>query len=140
MEQRNETAQAGTAAATAAVQVRLLPLTEGAPNEKLANGLAHLLIDDEAQAALGAQAALLILTGVQIFIDSGGDYAAVEQLWEPNVVARQLDALHGPEAWKKAAEMAESYARAGDQNKADIHKHAALMLRPIVTNNPVDEK
>lgn len=111
-------------------EIRLLPLVEGAANEKLANGLARLLIDDEKQAQLGAQAALLILTGIQTFIDSEGDYEVVEQLWEPNIVARQLDAKHGPEAWKKAAALADEFFKANDQHKAAIYNHAAIMLHP----------
>lgn len=111
-------------------EIRLLPLVEGAANEKLANGLARLLIDDEKQAQLGAQAALLILTGIQTFIDSEGDYEVVEQLWEPNIVARQLEAKHGPEAWKKAAALADEFFKANDQQKAAIYNHAAVMLHP----------
>lgn len=121
-------------------EVRLLPLVEGAANEKLANALARLLIDDEKQAQLGAQAALLILTGVQTFIDSQGDCDLVEQLWEPNIVARQLDAKHGPEAWKKAAALADEFFKANDQQKAVIYNRAAIMLHPGEVNKQVDSE
>ena len=121
---------------TSSPEIRLLPLVEGAANEKLATALARLLVDDENRAQYGAQAALLILTGVQIFIDSDGNYDLVEQLWEPNIVASQLDTLHGPDAWKEAAARADELFKAGDQRKAAIYNRAAAMLHPGET--PVD--
>lgn len=121
-------------------EVKLLPLVEGAANEKLANALARLLIDDEKQAQLGAQAALLILTGIQTFLDSAGNYDLVEQLWEPNIVARQLEAKHGPEAWKKAAALADELFKINNQQKAAIYNHAAILLHPGEVNKQVDSK
>lgn len=119
--------------------VRLLPLTEGAPNEGLANALARLLIDDESQAESGAQYALLILTGIQTFYDTGGNYVAVERLWEPFIVSRQMEKAYGEKAWEKAAEMAEAARKVDDQRGAWIYQAVASMLKSQV-NKPVDSE
>lgn len=120
-------------------EVRLLPLVEGTPNEGLANLLARLLVDDEAQAGLGAQSSLLILAGVQAFLDSNGDYATAEQLWEPVIVARQLEkALGSAEAaLEKATEMAKGCIGANDRRGAGIYERAAALLDAQV-NKRVD--
>lgn len=120
-------------------EVRLLPLAEGAPNEGLANLLARLLIEDESQAEQGAQAALLILTGIQSFIDTGGDYLTVERIWEPVIVARQLEKTHGDLAWKKAGEMAEAAKAANDLRGADIYERVSVALHAEL-NKRVDNK
>lgn len=109
-------------------EVRLLPLNEGAPNEGLANALARLMIEDESQAELGASNALIILTGIQAFLDSGGDYLTVERIWEPYIVARQLQKTYGDGAWKKATEMAEAALAMQDNRGAIIYERTATLL------------
>jgi len=120
--------------------VRLLPLVENSPNEGLANLLARLLIDDEAQAEQGAQGALLILTGIQSFFDNGGDYQTVELLWEPVIVARHMEKTLGlAAAAAKAADMAAAARGVNDERGAAIYERTAQLLAGQV-NKPVDNK
>lgn len=133
--EHTDTASEADKSAPSLSEIRLLPLTENAANEKLANALARLLVDDEKQAQLGAQAALLILTGIQTFLDNEGNYGLVEQLWEPNIVARQLEAKHGHEAWKMAGAMADEFFKGNNQPKAAIYNRAAAMLADGVKKN-----
>jgi hypothetical protein len=113
-------------------EVRLLPLIENSPNEGVANTLARLLVEDVSQAHLGAHSAILILTGVQAFLDSGGDYTVVERLWEPIIVARQMEKSYGSAAWKKAAEMAAAATKVNDERGQAIYSRAATILCPEV--------
>jgi hypothetical protein len=117
--------------------IRLLPLVEGAPNEGVANTLARLLIDDESQAEIGASSAIVILSGIQAFYDSGGDFLVVERIWEPYIVARQMQKAFGANAWKKAAEMAGAAHAANDERGAVIYERVATLLSPDV-NKQVD--
>lgn len=107
--------------------VRLLPLTPGAGNEALANALARLLVEDEAHAEMGARGALLILTGIQAFLDSNGDHLLVEQLWEPIAIARQLEKTFGTgvAARAKALEMAEAARALKNEHRTSIYEAVA---------------
>lgn len=116
--------------------VRLLPLVENSPNEKLANTLAHLLAPNENDAEPAAQWALLILTGIQAYYDTGGNYLAVERLWAPIILSRQL--ADGPEAWKKAMELAKTYRAAGNLRASALYEQAAAYLKPADVNKSVD--
>jgi len=124
---------------TSLPEVRLLPLVEGAPNEGVANALARLLAADESQAELAARSALFILTGIQAFYDSGGNYLAVERFWEPVIVSRQMEKAYGPKALEKAVEMTEAAHKAEDRRGAGIYAQVVAMLSPDV-NKPVDSK
>ena len=121
-------------------EVRLLPLVEGAPNEGLANVLARLLIDDESQAEIGASNALIILSGIQAFYDSGGDFLIVERIWEPYIVSRQMQKAYGEGAWKKAAEMSGAARAANDERGAVIYERVATLLHHPDVNKRVDSK
>ncbi len=127
-------------AAEAKLAVRLLPLVEKAPNEGVANCLARLLVDDATQAEHGARGALLILTGIQAFLDSGGDYRAVEGIWEPAIVARQMLVGYGEEAWKKAAEMCGACKAVEDERGAYVYARVAEMLAPDDVKKRVDSQ
>jgi hypothetical protein len=105
----------------------------------VANALARLLIDDESQAEIGATSALVILSGIQAFYDSGGDYLIVERIWEPYIVARQMQKTYGTDAWKKAAEMAGAARATNDERGAVIYERVATLLHPDV-NKQVDSK
>jgi hypothetical protein len=96
----------------------------------LANTLARLLTDDASQAESGARGALLILTGVQAFLDSGGNPHVIELAWEPTIAARELEKNHGADAWKRAAELAGEALAADDAKKAQLYGRVALMLKP----------
>jgi hypothetical protein len=117
--------------------LRLLPLVADSPNEGLANALARLLIEDETQAEMGSKGALLILSGIQTFIDSGGDYLAVERVWEPVIVARYLEKAYKLDAPKQARQLAGALRKGGDMRGSWIYDHAADLLDPDI-NKPVD--
>lgn len=118
-------------------RTRLLPLAPGTANEELANVLALLLTDDIAAVEDAARGALLILTGIQAFQDSGGDYRVIEQAWRPAIIARDLLTKHGDNAWQVAAKAA-GEARGLDRHLvADIYERVALMLAPDI-NKEVD--
>lgn len=123
-------------------EVRLLPLVPESPNEGVANLLARLLVEDETQIEMGATGALLILSGIQTFIDSGGDYKAVERVWEPHIVARHLEKAYGTEAAKNARQLAAAMQKGGDQRGAWLYERAAKLLDPPPPdiNKPVDSK
>src|SRR5579885_3229519 len=106
---------------------RLLPLVENSANDGVANALARLLTDDPAQVENSTRLAILILTGIQTFFDSGGSYAAVEQIWEPVIVAHQMTKTYGANAWKKAAEMSGAAKATADNRKAQIYANVAVM-------------
>lgn len=125
--------QARAQEAEAKLSVRLLPLVEHASNERLAQCLARLMTGDESQAEDSARAALMILAGIQAFLDSG-DYRAVEAIWEPAIVARQLLAAHGESAWKKAAEQAGACKAMNDERGAFIYERVAALLHPCKDN------
>lgn len=112
--------------------VRLLPLVANGPGEKLANLLAQLLVDDESQAENGARAALMILTGIQAFFDSGGDAKVLEHAWRPAIIARALE-RKGPDAWKEAAALAGEALAADRHDVAALYERVALMLKPEET-------
>lgn len=116
--------------------VRLLPLTPASANEGLANLLARLLTEDESQAEHSAQAALFILSGIQAFLDSG-DYRSVEILWEPVLVARQMEKAYGTLGAAKATDMAAAMRLAQDERGAAIYERASELLRAKL-NNKVD--
>lgn len=117
---------------------RLLPLIENSPNDGLANLLTRLLIDDPALADDGARLAILIMTGIQAFLDSGGSYSAVEIYWEPVITARQMAKAYGEHTWKKAAEMAGACKATGDERGAAIYTRVAEMLAPADIKKNVD--
>lgn len=118
--------------------VRLLPLVNGGANEKLANLLAHLLVEDESQAENGARAALMILTGIQAFLDSKGDARVIEHAWRPTIVARELE-KSGPDAWIRAATIAGEAMANDDKETADLYERVALMLKPEDVKTDVDK-
>ena len=93
--------------------------------------VARLSVDDESQAEMGARAALTILTGIQAFYDSGGDYRVIALAWEPVIVARQMEKAHGADGWKAAAKVAGEALAADDRPKAELYERVALMLRPL---------
>lgn len=95
------------------------------------------MIDDESQAEIGASSAIIILSGIQAFYDSDGDYLLVERIWEPYIVARQMQKTCGDAAWKKAAEMAEAARAVDDKRGALIYDRTAALLHPDV-NKQVD--
>ena len=98
-----------------------------------------MLSDSPEHDEMSARGALFILTGIQEFLDSGGDYLRVESLWEPHIVARQLDQLYGAESWKKAAEMAGESLAKNDKRAAEIYATAAEMLHPEEVKIAVDK-
>ncbi len=118
--------------------LRLLPLCEGKSNEGLANALARLLCDEAEQAETGAKAALLILSGIQTYFDSGGDYLAVERVWEPVIVSRQLEKSFGAQAANKARIHAEKMTLENDARGAWIYNQASLLLEQVIKS--VDSK
>lgn len=101
---------------------RLLPLVEGTPNEGLANALARLFAQSIDDAEAASTMALVILTGIQEFYDSGGDYVRVEQVWEPIIVYRQLEKAFGDNAQQKATELYQSAKLLNDTRGAAIYK------------------
>lgn len=103
----------------------------------LANTLARLLTEDTSHAESGARGALLILTGIQAFFDSGGDPNVIELAWEPTIAARELEKKHGDNAWKRAAELAGEALGAEDAAKAQLYGRVALMLKPETVDKPV---
>lgn len=117
---------------------RLLPLIEKSDNDGVANALARLLTEDPAQAEDASRLAILILTGIQTFLDAGGAYTAVEQVWEPVIVARQMTKAYGANAWKKAAEMSGAAKAVSDNRGAQIYATVAVMLAPDDIKKRVD--
>jgi len=115
--------------ASSSPEVRLLPLVEHGSNEALANTLARLLVDDESQAEMGARAALTILTGIQAFYDSGGDYRVIALAWEPVIVARQMEKIHGANGWREAAMRAGAAKAAEDHDIAALYERVARLLK-----------
>jgi hypothetical protein len=109
-------------------QPKLIPLIERSSNEAVANTLARLLIDDENQVESGSMTALLILTGIQAYLDSGGDYLAVEILWEPVIVAKQIMKAYGNGALDKATEMAVAARALNDVRGAQIYERVVALL------------
>lgn len=121
---------------TSSTEVRLLPLIENNPNEGLANLLTQLLVEDETQADAGAEVALMILTGIQTFIDSGGNYLAVERLWYPVVIARKFQKTYGADAANQAKALVPAFRNGGNERSAVIYERAAQLL----LGNNVDKK
>ena len=76
---------------------RLLPLVSQSPNEAVANMLARLIGDDPRCAT----SAIIILTGIQAFLDTG-DAKATATIWEPLIVARKLKQQWGGQAYRQA--------------------------------------
>lgn len=114
---------------------RLLPLVQNGPNDKLANLLAELLVEDASQAEDGARASLTILTGIQAFQDSGGDARTVEIAWRPIIIARQLLKEHGEDkAWEAAAKRAGELLAVEQRPEAELYERVALMLKPDIKN------
>lgn len=111
--------------------VRLLPLIEGSPNEGLANLLARLIVEKEEDAAQASWAAIVILSGIQAFLDTNGDYGTVELMWEPAIVIRNLQKTYGPKAKDVANEMAASCKQLNDERGARIYARAAVALESI---------
>jgi len=89
----------------------LLPLEEGGPNEKVANMLA-MLIGDGPRAATSA---LVILTGLQEFLNSG-IAETTAAVWEPLITSRKLKREFGGQAYKKACEMLAACSGTDDPN------------------------
>lgn len=118
-------------------QPRLLPLIAQSENERLANGLARLLTDDVGEAENASRLSIVILTGIQLFLDSGS-YSATENTWEAVVLARDLFKEHGPDAWKVAAARAGAAKAANEPRQALIYTTVAEMLAPDI-NKKVDE-
>ncbi len=120
-------------------EVRLLPLVQFSANDGVANLLARMLTDDPALAAEASQSSLLILTGIQTFLDTGGDYLAVERLWEPVIVAREMEKAYGPEEGaKKAVEMGAAARAVCDVRGAGIYEQVAGILQSMI-NKRVDK-
>jgi len=109
---------------------RLLPLVPGSPNEFLANVLAMLLTEDEEHAEDAARGALLILTGIQAFQDSGGDSRTIDLAWRPAIIVRDLLKRYGDNAWQVAAKTAGEARGYGRHQVADIYERVAMMLAP----------
>lgn len=100
-----------TGLALGLVQRRLLPLVEGGENEKVANLLARL-IGDSPRAATSA---LVILTGLQEFLNTG-KAEATALLWEPLVTARQMKQQWGGQAYNKACAVLAACSGSDDPN------------------------
>lgn len=115
--------------------VRLLPLETGGPNEIVANKLARLLCSAEADTEAATHTALLILTALQAFLDSG-DARAVDALWEPLITAQRLSVEFGEEAWRQAAGRAGAAKAMGNERDAWIYERAAVMLAPEPAPKP----
>ena len=109
---------------------RLLPLIEGGPNERLANMLGSLLTDDVAHAEDGARASLMILTGIQAYLDSNGDPRTFEAAWGPVIVARNMSKKYGPEAWQIAAKVSGEMKAENKPALAEMYERVALLLAP----------
>lgn len=107
---------------------RFLPLVERSANEGVANALARLLTTDESLVESGSLTALLILTGIQAFLDSGGDYLAVERIWEPVIVTQQLKRAYGLSALDKVKEMATAARALNDNRGAEIYERVVTIL------------
>lgn len=74
----------------------------------------------------------MILTGIQVFLDSGGKYEAIEQLWEPIIVHRQLQKDFGAKAPQKAGELAQIAHQNGDLRGAAIYDRVMTLLNKQV--------
>lgn len=113
-----------------APEVRLLPLIENGSNEKVANMLTRLIGGDER----AATSALIILAGLQKFLDSGIP-ETTGALWEPLIEARNLKKQWGGQAYRKATELA-SAAHDIDSNSYTLH----MEVCQILLGDPEQEK
>jgi hypothetical protein len=111
-------------------EVRLLPLIENGSNEKVANMLARLIGGDERSAT----SALIILTGLQKFLDSGIP-ETTGALWEPLIEARKLKKEWGGQAYRKATELA-----ASAHNTASTSHTLYMEVCQILLGDPEQEK
>ena len=82
--------------------------------------------------------ALMILTGIQAFLDSKGDARVIEHAWRPTIVARELE-KSGPDAWIRAATIAGEAMANDDKETADLYERVALMLKPEDVKTDVDK-
>ena len=114
---------------------RLLPLVPGGSSEHLANLLSELLSEDDVHSENAAAAALVILTGIQAYLDSAGDRVALERAWKPTILSRRLAAEYGKEAWRKAAEKAGEHLAAERPFKAQLYERAAIILKKMTKNS-----
>lgn len=119
-----------------APSVKLLPLVEGGPNEQVANMLARLI--GEGPRAAGS--ALVILTGLQEFLDTGKP-EAVAAVWEPLVTVRQMKAQFGGQAYKKACEILLACSGSDDPNFRLYSDVCAILIQdPEQEKLKVDQK
>ena len=110
--------------------LRLIPLIENGPNEKVANMLARLIGEDQR----AATSALVILMGLQEFLDSGKP-ENVALFWEPIVAARNLKKEWGGQAYRKACEIIAQCAGPETENYR-LYKDVCQIL----LNDPEQEK
>ena len=100
-----------TGLALGLMQRRLLPLMEGGENEKVANLLARLIGDGPRAAA----SALVILTGLQEFLNSG-QAKTTAFVWEPLITARQMKQQWGGQAYHQACVALAACSGSNDPN------------------------
>jgi len=119
-----------------APSVKLLPLVEGGPNEKVANLLARLIGDGPRAAG----SALVILTGLQAFLETGIPEMTAA-VWEPLITVRELKREFGGQAYKKACEAMAACSSSDDLNfKLYSDVCAILVQDPEQEKIPVDRK
>jgi len=119
-----------------AAPVKLLPLEEGGPNEKVANLLARLI--GEGPRAAGS--ALVILTGLQAFLETGRPEMPAA-VWEPLITVRELKREFGGQAYKKACNLMLACSGSDDPNfKLYSDVCAILVQDPEQEKIQVDRK
>jgi len=104
--------------------VNLLPLVENGPNEQVANMLSRLIGEGPRAAA----SALVILTGLQQFLDTGKSEAAAS-LWEPLITVRHMKAQWGGQAYRKACEMMAACSDSNDPNFSLYSDVCAILIQ-----------
>lgn len=116
--------------------VKLLPLIEGGPNEQVANLLARLI----GTGPRAAGSALVILTGLQEFLDTGKS-EAVAAVWEPLMTVRKLKQEWGGQAYKKACEAMAACSGSDDANFRLYSDVCAILIQdPEQEKLTVDRK
>lgn len=116
--------------------VKLLPLLEGSPNEKVANMLARLI----GEGPRAATSALVILTGLQAYLDSG-IAETTGHIWEPLITARDLKRQFGGQAYKNACQSMAACASSDDPNFRLYSDVCQVLLQdPDQEKIPVDRK
>lgn len=119
-----------------APSVKLLPLNEGGDNEKIANMLARLI--GEGPRAAGS--ALVILTGLQEFLDTG-KAEATAAVWEPLITVRKMKQELGGQAYRKACELMAACSGSDDPNFRLYSDVCAILIQdPEQEKLTVDRK